>query len=184
MYNILTLNKISKAGLSRLGDNYNVADSVENPDAVLVRSASMHDMELPSSLLAIARAGAGVVNTSLPADQISAFSLFLSFSLSVYKSIGAFRPHSCFPVTIQIKLDQRYRLNLFLSYLQRIAFLGELLGQRSRHESLRRPLIEPVRRHIVLNTFGSLESRDFRTRKNPSINRFSLAVSSLPHIPY
>lgn len=44
MYNILTLNKISKAGLSRLGDNYNVADSVENPDAVLVRSASMHDM--------------------------------------------------------------------------------------------------------------------------------------------
>ncbi len=115
---------------------------------------------------------------------ISAFSLFLSFSLSVYKSIGAFRPHSCFPVTIQIKLDQSFRLNLFLSYLQRIAFLGELLGQRSRHESLRRPLIEPVRRHIVLNTFGSLESRDFRTRKNPSINRFSLAVSSLPHIPY
>ena len=89
-----------------------------------------------------------------------------------------------FPVTIQIKLDQSFRLNLFLSYLQRIAFLGELLGQRSRHESLRRPLIEPVRRHIVLNTFGSLESRDFRTRKNPSINRFSLAVSSLPHIPY
>ena len=92
--------------------------------------------------------------------------------------------HSFFPVTIQIKLDQSFRLNLFLSYLQRIAFLGELLGQRSRHESLRRPLIEPVRRHIVLNTFGSLESRDFRTRKNPSINRFSLAVSSLPHIPY
>lgn len=92
--------------------------------------------------------------------------------------------HRYFPVTIQIKLDQSFRLNLFLSYLQRIAFLGELLGQRSRHESLRRPLIEPVRRHIVLNTFGSLESRDFRTRKNPSINRFSLAVSSLPHIPY
>lgn len=93
-------------------------------------------------------------------------------------------PIVVFPVTIQIKLDQSFRLNLFLSYLQRIAFLGELLGQRSRHESLRRPLIEPVRRHIVLNTFGSLESRDFRTRKNPSINRFSLAVSSLPHIPY
>lgn len=67
MYNILTLNKISKAGLSRLGDNYNVADSVENPDAVLVRSASMHDMGLPSSLLAIARAGAGVNN--IPLDK-------------------------------------------------------------------------------------------------------------------
>ena len=117
------------------------------------------------------------VNTSLPADQISAFSLFLSFSLSVYKSIGAFRPHSCFPVTIQINLDQSFRLNLFLSYLQRIAFLGELLGQRSRHESLRRPLIEPVRRHDVPNTFGSYESRDFRTRKNPSVNRLSTAVS-------
>lgn len=65
MYNILTLNKISKAGISRLGDNYNIADSVENPDAVLVRSASMHDMELPASLLAIARAGAGVNNIPL-----------------------------------------------------------------------------------------------------------------------
>ena len=67
MYNILTLNKISKAGLSRLGDNYNVADSVENPDAVLVRSASMHDMELPSSLLAISIAVSGVNN--IPLDK-------------------------------------------------------------------------------------------------------------------
>lgn len=67
MYNILTLNKISKAGLTRLDDNYNIADSVENPDAVLVRSASMHDMELPDSLLAIARAGAGVNN--IPLDK-------------------------------------------------------------------------------------------------------------------
>ena len=67
MYNILTLNKISKAGLSRLGDNYNVADSVENPDAVLDRSAAMHDRELPSSLRAIARAGAVVNN--IPLDK-------------------------------------------------------------------------------------------------------------------
>ncbi|MGN1458505.1 MAG: phosphoglycerate dehydrogenase [Acutalibacteraceae bacterium] len=65
MYNVLTLNKISKAGLSRLGDNYNVADDVTAPDAVLVRSAAMHDMELPESLLAIARAGAGVNNIPL-----------------------------------------------------------------------------------------------------------------------
>lgn len=82
-----------------------------------------------------------------------------------------------FPVTIQINSDKNFRLNLFLSYLQRIAFLGELPGQRSRHESLRRPLIEPVRRHDVPNTFGSYESRDFRTRKNPSVNRLSTAVS-------
>ena len=69
MFNVLTLNKISKIGLSRLGDNYNIADDMQNPDAVLVRSAAMHDMELPESLLAIARAGAGVNN--IPLDKCS-----------------------------------------------------------------------------------------------------------------
>ena len=66
MYNVLTLNKISPNGTSRLGDNYNVGDAVENPSAVLVRSASMHDMEMPESLLAIARCGAGTNN--IPKD--------------------------------------------------------------------------------------------------------------------
>ena len=69
MFNVQTLNKISKTGLSRLGENYNIADDVQNPDAVLVRSASMHDMEMPESLLAIARAGAGVNN--IPLDKCS-----------------------------------------------------------------------------------------------------------------
>ena len=69
MFNVQTLNKISKIGLSRLGDNYNIADDVQNPDAVLVRSAAMHDMELPESLIAIARAGAGVNN--IPLDKCS-----------------------------------------------------------------------------------------------------------------
>lgn len=69
MYNIQTLNKISKIGLSRLGDNYSCADDMANPDAILVRSASMHDMEMPESLLAIARAGAGVNN--IPLDKCS-----------------------------------------------------------------------------------------------------------------
>ncbi len=69
MYNIQTLNKISAAGLSRLGDNYTVADEVKDPDAILVRSAAMHDMEMPESLLAIARAGAGVNN--IPLDKCS-----------------------------------------------------------------------------------------------------------------
>ncbi len=69
MYNILTLNKISKVGLSRLGDGYAVSDNEQNPDAVLVRSASMHETELPESLLAIARAGAGVNN--IPLDKCS-----------------------------------------------------------------------------------------------------------------
>lgn len=69
MYNILTLNKISPVGLSRLGENYSCGDNTESPDAVLVRSASMHEMELPSSLLAIARAGAGVNN--IPIEKCS-----------------------------------------------------------------------------------------------------------------
>lgn len=69
MYNIKTLNKISSVGLNRLGDNYTCTDEIENPDAILVRSASMHEMEMPESLLAIARAGAGVNN--IPLDKCS-----------------------------------------------------------------------------------------------------------------
>ncbi|MDP4121062.1 MAG: 3-phosphoglycerate dehydrogenase family protein [Bacillota bacterium] len=67
MYQIQTLNKIAAIGLNRLGDNYKCADEAATPDAILVRSASMHDMELPESLLAIARAGAGVNN--IPVDK-------------------------------------------------------------------------------------------------------------------
>lgn len=69
MFNVLTLNKISPAGLNRLGDSYTCGGTVEQPDAVLVRSASMHEMELPQNLLAIARAGAGVNN--IPVDKCS-----------------------------------------------------------------------------------------------------------------
>jgi D-3-phosphoglycerate dehydrogenase len=67
MYQIQTLNKISPVGLAELGSNYQVADTVENPDAILVRSAVMHEMEFGSNLLAIARAGAGVNN--IPLDR-------------------------------------------------------------------------------------------------------------------
>lgn len=69
MYNVLTLNKISPIGLDRFGDQYACGDAVENPEAVLVRSASMHEMAMPESLLAIARAGAGVNN--IPVDKCS-----------------------------------------------------------------------------------------------------------------
>lgn len=62
MFNVLTLNKISPVGTDRLGANYTFGDDIANPDAVLVRSASMHEMEMPESLLAIARAGAGTNN--------------------------------------------------------------------------------------------------------------------------
>ena len=66
LFNILTLNKISKTGLECFNENYNISDAQDAPDAVIVRSASMHDMDMPESLKAIARAGAGVNN--IPVD--------------------------------------------------------------------------------------------------------------------
>lgn len=69
MYHIKTLNKIAPCGLGRFGGNYAVADEIENPDAIILRSFNMHDMELPDSLKAIARAGAGVNN--IPIDKCS-----------------------------------------------------------------------------------------------------------------
>ncbi len=70
LYNILTLNKISNIGLSKLDQTkYAVSDNTENPDGILVRSFNMHDYEMPESLLAIGRAGAGVNN--IPIDKCS-----------------------------------------------------------------------------------------------------------------
>lgn len=69
MYNILTLNKISETGLCNFSDEYNCATEIANPDAILVRSAAMHDMEFAKNTLAIARAGAGVNN--IPIDRCS-----------------------------------------------------------------------------------------------------------------
>ncbi len=63
MFHIRTLNKISNVGISKFDtEKYTCGDNVENPQAIMVRSASMHEMEMPQSLLAIARAGAGVNN--------------------------------------------------------------------------------------------------------------------------
>ena len=68
MYNIQTLNKISAVGTDIFDKTkYAIADTPENPDAIMVRSAAMHDMEFGSNLLAIARAGAGVNN--IPVDK-------------------------------------------------------------------------------------------------------------------
>lgn len=67
MYKVLCLNKISPIGTKRLGEAYTFSPEMENPDGILVRSASMHEMELGENLLAIARAGAGVNN--IPVDK-------------------------------------------------------------------------------------------------------------------
>jgi len=70
MYEVLTLNKIAKCGLDMLdGEVFTVTDNSENPDAIILRSFSMHEMELPKSLLAVARAGAGVNN--IPIEKCS-----------------------------------------------------------------------------------------------------------------
>jgi D-3-phosphoglycerate dehydrogenase len=71
MYKILTLNNISVAGLERLPrEQYEIASEIQHPDAILLRSFKMHDMEIPSTLKAVGRAGAGVNN--IPVDKMSA----------------------------------------------------------------------------------------------------------------
>ena len=70
MYKILTLNNISVKGLQRLPrENYEVASEVSHPDAVMLRSFKMHDMEIPESVAAIGRAGAGVNN--IPVEKMT-----------------------------------------------------------------------------------------------------------------
>jgi len=71
MYKIQTLNNISSKGLDLLPrDKYEVASEFTSPDGILVRSQKMHDMDIPASLLAVGRAGAGVNN--IPLDKMSA----------------------------------------------------------------------------------------------------------------
>ncbi|GET23767.1 phosphoglycerate dehydrogenase [Prolixibacter sp. NT017] len=68
MYKIQTLNKIDQEGLKLFPANaYEVGGEVAEPDGIVLRSFKMHDMELPSSLKAVARAGAGVNN--IPIDK-------------------------------------------------------------------------------------------------------------------
>ena len=70
MNKILTLNNISVAGLEKLPrDSYEVASEIQHPDAILLRSYKMHEMEIPESLKAVGRAGAGVNN--IPVDKMS-----------------------------------------------------------------------------------------------------------------
>lgn len=70
MLNIQVLNNISPLGLGKFSnETYDVSSSDENPDAILVRSAKMHDMEIGDSLKAVGRAGAGVNN--IPVEKMS-----------------------------------------------------------------------------------------------------------------
>ena len=67
-YRILTLNNVSIRGLERLPrDRYEIASEIGKPDAILVRSADMHTMQIPETVLAVARAGAGTNNVPVAA---------------------------------------------------------------------------------------------------------------------
>ncbi|MFO7287361.1 MAG: phosphoglycerate dehydrogenase [Gammaproteobacteria bacterium] len=69
-FKILTLNNIAVSGLNRLPrERYEVASDIARPDAIIVRSHNMHDMDIPPSVLAVARAGAGVNN--IPVAELS-----------------------------------------------------------------------------------------------------------------
>jgi D-3-phosphoglycerate dehydrogenase len=67
MYHVKTMNKISKIGLAQLDDRFEISDDMANEDAILVRSAKLHDYDFPAQLQCIARAGAGVNN--IPLDR-------------------------------------------------------------------------------------------------------------------
>lgn len=81
MYKIHCLNNISPIGLDLLTDEYELTDNVEEADAILVRSADMHEMEVPANLKAVARAGAGVNN--IPLDK------FAEAGIAVFNTPGA-----------------------------------------------------------------------------------------------
>ncbi|MEE8217037.1 MAG: 3-phosphoglycerate dehydrogenase, partial [Acidiferrobacterales bacterium] len=71
MFKVLTLNNISPKGLGRLpADRYRVGTDITGPDLILLRSFNMHEMEIPESLKAVGRAGAGVNN--IPIERLSA----------------------------------------------------------------------------------------------------------------
>ena len=76
MLNIKTINNISDKGLSRLpAEIYSVDPDIENPDAIILRSQNLHDMEVPTNLKVVGRAGAGTNNVSadLKAEGLSLF---------------------------------------------------------------------------------------------------------------
>ncbi|EGV33895.1 Phosphoglycerate dehydrogenase [Thiorhodococcus drewsii AZ1] len=77
MFKIQTLNNISVAGLERLPRaSYEVASEISHPDAILVRSAKMHDMEIPETVQAIGRAGAGTNNVPVAAMTARGVAVF------------------------------------------------------------------------------------------------------------
>lgn len=77
MFKIKTLNAISSVGLARLPkDDYEISPDIEDPDALLLRSANLHDYQIPDSVKAVARAGAGTNNIPIPAFSAKGIPVF------------------------------------------------------------------------------------------------------------
>ena len=90
-YSIQTLNKISKAGTDRFCDAYTISDDAKDPDAILVRSASLHDTSFGDNLKAIARAGAGVNNIPLDRCSEAGICVYTGCKRQCRKGTGAHR---------------------------------------------------------------------------------------------
>ena len=82
MYKILKLNNIAQEGLSIFGSSeYYCGDDITNPDAIILRSHDMHDMDIPKELKAVGRAGSGVNN--IPIDK------YTEHAIPVFNAPGA-----------------------------------------------------------------------------------------------
>ena len=90
MFKIQTLNKISAKGLNEFPrEDYEVASSLQDADAILVRSQDMHQMELPGTVKAVARAGAGTNNIPIPEFTKKGIVVFnISHTFKSYKTIS------------------------------------------------------------------------------------------------
>lgn len=121
MYNIKTLNKIAAVGTDIFDKNkYTISDNAENPDAIMVRSASMHDMEFGSNLVAIARAGAGVNN--IPVDKCS------DAGICVFNTPGA-NANAVKELVIAGLLLSSRKIGAAMEWVQTIKNEGEQVGK-------------------------------------------------------
>lgn len=121
MYKIQTLNKISLAGLHLLErDKYETASEMTNPDGIILRSFKMHDMELPASLLAVARAGAGVNN--IPIDKCT------EKGIVVFNTPGA-NANSVKELVIASMLAASRNMNAAIDWCKTLADKGDEVPQ-------------------------------------------------------
>lgn len=121
MYKVLTLNNIAVEGLTRFpNDAYEVSDSVGSPDAILVRSAKMHEMEFSPNLEAVARAGAGVNN--IPLDRLS------GLGVPVFNAPGA-NANAVKELVVAGMLMAARNLNQAWDYTRQLKEEGEALSK-------------------------------------------------------